>query len=98
MTTAELVAKEDDSRKEWESGTVAYQTAAGQSVTIADIRKVFDRICNRSDWKAPCAAYVPHELVEVSWAALSWFHGAAWIGGIQPITGRVAVGSDGYAC
>ena len=98
MTIEQIMAEETRKHVEYEAKTVAARIN-GQDVTIADLRTVFDSMCDAADWKNGFSAYVPHQSVAAAVAAIAWFHGdkAVWVGGIQPITGRVKVGSDGYA-
>ena len=71
----------------------------GREWTIAEFRTMFDILADEQDWKLRCSGYVPARLVAPMCAALEWYHGGrAWVGKVQPITGLVEVGSDGYAC
>jgi len=97
MTMQEVVARELAEAQAYEARTVACKIG-GREYTIADLRAVFDQMCDRGDWKAPCAAAVPQDIVGVCRAALEFFHGCrAYVGGIEPLTGKVLVGSNGYA-
>lgn len=70
-------------------------TAHGE--TRGDLREVFDRVCDPEDWKAPIAAYVPHQLVGRVLRAIEFFHAdTAKAVGIQPVTGKVLVQGNGY--
>lgn len=79
---------------------LAYETytiVTEQGETIADLRKAFDAVCDNTDWKAPWAAYVPHQLVGITMRAVEFFHAdRPRIVGIQPITGRVLIEGKGY--
>jgi len=80
-----------------EAATVAV-TIDGHSYTVADLRKVSDRLFNATDWKAPWSAAVPHQMVRLAIEASVWFHGRRpTIDRIEPLTGRVILISDGYA-
>jgi len=95
-TIDQIIADEQAARTEWESKKVVAKIG-NQEITIAELRKTFDAIC-AADWKQPCAAFVPHQIVGIACKAIEWFHGAkAEIGGIQPLTGKVLVSSPGYA-
>ena len=68
-----------------------------QKVTIAELRKVFNRICNKEHWKNPWVAAVPVELVGLVRAAAEYFLAdKAEIIGIEAITGKVLMQGKGY--
>lgn len=70
-------------------------TAHGE--TRGDLRDVFDRLCDPDDWKAPIAAYVPHQLVGRALRAIEFFHAdTAKAVGIQALTGKVLIQGNGY--
>ncbi len=70
-------------------------TAEGE--TVGDLRKVFDRIVNPDDWKAPWAANVPHQLVGIVKRAVVFFHAdEPIVVGLVPITGKVRMEGRGY--
>jgi len=74
-------------------------TIEGHTYTVADLRRVLDRVCNSADWKASWAAYVPHQIVPVVVAAVEWFHGdTPRVRGLEPAptTGRVLLEGRGY--
>lgn len=100
MTTIEqIVQEEQNDHEEWERITVVYKLRDGQEITASVMRQVFDRVCDKDNWRSPCAAFVPAELVELVCAALEYFHGCkATLGGVQALTGKVLVESSGYAC
>ena len=91
-TTIEtILAEERKAREEFEAA------AEYGGFKIADLRKVFDKVCNALDWKAPWAASVPHQLVGMVLAAAEFFHAdKAQLHGIEPITGRVRMSGRGY--
>ena len=67
--------------------------------TIADLRKVFDAVCDQKQWKNEWAAAVPHQIVGVVCRASEFFQGSkVEIVGIQQITGKVLLRSPGYCC
>lgn len=84
--------------KAWESETLAF-VIDGRAYTIADFRRITDRLFNPEDWKAPWAALVPYDLVAAAIAATEWFHAdRPTIVGIEPApgTGRVILRGNGY--
>ena len=90
-----IIEREEAERKAWEASKVV--TAHGE--TIADLRKVFESAHGDQHWKKPFAVFAPHQIVGTLCRAIEFFHGCkAEIGGIQPITGKVYVASNGYAC
>ncbi len=75
------------------------QVVTAEGFTIAQLRKVMDAIQNPDDWKGEWAAAVPHQIVTLVMRAVEHFHGATpRVVGIQPITGKVLMSGDGYAC
>lgn len=97
-TIEQVIAEERESHAKWEQETIA-DTVNGHAYTIADFRKVVDAVFNRENWKAAWAAAVPHGMVAVVSAAVCHYHGRRpWIAGIEPITGKVLMAGDGYAC
>ena len=93
MSAADIVAQEEKARAEYEANTVV--TEEGE--TIATLRKVFDRVCNPTDWKEPWGAKVPHELVGVVMRAVEFFHAdRPELVGIEELTGRVIMTGRGY--
>ncbi len=99
MTREEMQEQERTETAEFEAKTVAFQLHDGQTLTIAEARKLFDAVADPQDWRNPCAAFVPAPAVEAVCKAIEFYHGAkATLGGIQQITGKVLVQSAGYAC
>lgn len=95
----QIIQQEETERQEWEAKTVAFTLHDGQAFTIADARKLFDAVADVTNWKAPCAAFVPAPAVEAVCKAIEFYHGArAVVAGVQPITGKVLVESPGYSC
>jgi hypothetical protein len=96
MTNEQIIADERDQHLAFEKTTVgAY--IGGQPVMIADLRRTFDAVCNTADWKAPFAAFVPHQIVPLVIEAVKYFHAdVPSIGGIQPLTGKILVEGRGY--
>ena len=98
-TLEELIAQEEKDRKKFEAEKTAFKLHDGREVTIAEARKIMEKMWDEEDWRNPCAAFVPHQLVEAACKSIEFYHGAkAEIGGIQPLTGKVLVESPGYAC
>lgn len=96
MTLEDARAREEASRLEWERSTYVAEIN-GQRFTIADLRETFDAVCDKTDWKAPWAAKVPHQLVTLVIEAVKFFHAdVATCDGIEPITGRVIMSGRGY--
>jgi len=99
QTTEQILQQEETERQEWEAQTEAFRLHDGQSLTVADARKLFDAVADPQNWKAPCAAFVPAPAAEAVCKAIEFYHGArATVAGIQPLTGKVLVESTGYAC
>lgn len=87
---------DEKTRKELEKYE-AETVVTKDGLTIADLKKVFNTVCNDDDWKAPWSAFVPHNLVSVVIEAAKFFHAdVPEIGGIQAITGKVLVSGHGY--
>jgi len=89
----------DQDQKKYEAETVV----TGEGESIADLRKIADRVFDPadwkdpSDWKAPWAAYVPHQLVGAVMRAVEFFHAdRAEVVGTEKITGRVLMRGRGY--
>jgi hypothetical protein len=94
MTTIEQILAEETAAE----ATTKAVTIDGHDYTVADLRKVSDKLFNKADWKAAWAAAVPHQIVPIALAAAEWFQGRRpTIHGIQPLTGKVILSSDGYA-
>lgn len=69
----------------------------GKKVTVAELRKIFDSICNEENWKLPWAAKVHHSMVGKVLAAAEFFLAdKGEVVGIEPITGRVILEGKGY--
>lgn len=89
----DIVKVEEERRKEFEARTVVTE----QGETIADLRKVFEAVCDAKDWKAPWAAAVPSRLVGIVIRAVQFFHAdTPTTEGIQLITGKVLMSGKGY--
>lgn len=93
MTAEQMIEQERREHAEYEAKTVVTE----QGETIETLRKVFDKVCDAKDWKAPWAAKVPHEIVGVVCRAVEFFHAdRAEIVGIERLTGRVLMAGRGY--
>jgi len=91
-----VIEAERKATEKFEAETVAARID-GHNYSIADLRKVFDAVCNPEDWKAPWAAFVPHQIVPVVMASVEFFHAdRPTVGGIQPLTGKVSMMGKGY--
>lgn len=96
MDVQAMLEREEQEREAYEARTVAARIN-GQDVTIATLRQVSDAVFEPSNWKAPFAVYVHHDLVPFVIGAAKFFHAdVPEIGGIQPLTGRVLVTGHGY--
>jgi len=83
----------DKVQKKYEAETIV--TEEGE--TIADLRRITDKIFDPSDWKAPWAAYVPHQAVGAVMRAVEFFHAdRPEVVGVEKITGRVLMRGRGY--
>lgn len=92
-TIEQIRAEEEASRIRFEAETVV--TEEGE--TIAELRKVFDAVCDPTDWKAAWAAYVPHQIVGKVMRAVEYYHAdRPVVCGMQPITGKVLLEGKGY--
>lgn len=89
----------DAETKQYEATTVGAMVQ-GEPVMIATLRETFDRVANAGDWKASWAAMVPCQIVPLVMEAVAFYHGARprVEGGPEPLTGRVLMVGDGYAC
>lgn len=97
-TIEEVIAEERAAHAKWESETVA-ANVGGRDYTIAEFHKIADRVFNPENWKAAWAAAVPADLVAAVCAAVCHYHGRyPRVEGIEPVTGRVLMAGDGYAC
>jgi hypothetical protein len=93
LTTEQILAKLEAEELAAEEG----QMFKGHKVT--DLRKVFEKVQNQDDWKAPWAAAVPHQVVGMVMAATEFFHAdRATVVGIEQLTGRVLLQGNGYQC
>jgi hypothetical protein len=91
-----VMAAKEANRLEFER-TKVVACVRGQEVTIADLRAAFDSVCDKADWKAAWAAYVPCELVQLVIEAVKFFHAdCPAVCGVQAITGRVLLEGKGY--
>lgn len=64
---------------------------------IADLRKVFEAVQNKENWKEAWAAAVPSQIVEPLAVAVEFYHADTMqILGVQPVTGKVLVSGNGY--
>jgi len=92
MKTIEIILAEEKAAQE------AYeqqQTFKGE--TIANLRKIFEKIQAPEGWKEAWAAAVPHPVVGLVMKAVEFFHAdKAQIVGIEAITGRVLMQGKGY--
>ena len=65
--------------------------------TIAQLRSVFEAVCNKDNWKASWAAYVPYQLVQTVVDAVAFFHAdIPTVVGTRPIDGKVLMTGNGY--
>jgi len=93
QTAEQMIQQERDGQVAYEQTTVVTE----QGETIADLRKAFDAVCEAQDWKAPWAAFVPHQMVGIACRAVEFFHAdKPELGGIEPLTGRVYMSGRGY--
>lgn len=73
MTGEEMIRQmEEEWQKKEEETEVSVD---GHMYTVADLRRVFDRVCDPNDWKAHWGAWVPWQLVGLVRAAVNWYHG-----------------------
>jgi len=65
---------------------------------LADIEKVFTRMQNPADWKAPLLAWIPADAFQIAAVACEFYTATELkvTGGPQPITGRILVEAAGY--
>lgn len=63
---------------------------------VSYLRKVFDKMADPDDWKAPIAASMPEKLVNAATAAVDYFTAAGAHVDFDPDTGRYIVTSVGY--
>jgi hypothetical protein len=93
LTTEQILAKLEVE----ELAAEQEQTFKGHKVS--ELRKVFQKVQNTGDWKAPWAAAVPHQIVGIVMAATEFFHAdRATVVGIEQLTGRVLLRGNGYQC
>ena len=93
VTMDEVVENERKARIEFEAKKVVTE----QGETIAELRKVFDAVCNENDWKDSFVAAVPHQLVGIVGRAVEFFHAdKIELVGIEQTTGKVLVRGNGY--
>lgn len=93
---AATAAPSADDGQAWEANTTGAMVN-GKPVTIAELRRAFDKVCNPHNWKAPWAAAVPHQLVSLVVEAVKFFHAdAPTLAGIERLTGRVLMEGKGY--
>jgi hypothetical protein len=90
----ETLAHELARNREWE------ETTFHGPYRIADLRRVFDRLCDPGDWKAPILAKIPHETFSIAKAAVAFFTGSelkveALLTGCAD-GGKLRVSADGY--
>lgn len=77
--------------REWE------KTEKFKGFTVAELRRVFDAVCNADNWKAPWAATLPHQHVPAVTAAVEYFHAdTPTVDAIVPISGHVRMSGRGY--
>lgn len=70
---AEIVKKDEDSRREFEANTDG-GFANGAPVKIAALRKAFESIEDRSNWKGPINVVIPVIDVELVVESIKFFH------------------------
>jgi hypothetical protein len=93
LTTDEILARLEAEELTAEEG----QTFKGHKV--CELRKVFQKVQNADNWKAPWAGAVPHQIVGMVMAATEFFHAdRATVIGIEQLTGRVLLRGNGYQC
>ena len=68
MTAEQIIQDEDASRRDWESRTIGHK-----GFTIAQLRTIFDQLCDPRDWKGPIFATVLGEGVMPAVAAIEYF-------------------------
>lgn len=73
MNATDIIQQEREASAEFEAETIAAHVD-GRDVTIAELRKTFDAVCDPTDWKAPWAAFVPAQIVGLVTAAVEFFH------------------------
>ena len=96
MTNEQQIAAERKAHAKYEERTTGARVN-GQEVTIAELRRVFEMVEDKDDWKAPWAAAVPHDLVPYVVAASRFFNDdIPRCVGIEPLTGRVLMEGRGY--
>ena len=94
-TIEQVIENERKEREAFEANKVVTE----QGETIADLRKVFNSVCDKDDWKAPFAVAAPSSLVGVIIRAVQFFHGdTPRVVGMEGLTGRVFIEGNGYAC
>lgn len=64
--------------------------------TVADLRTVFDRLCDPTDWKAPITARVAGEAVLVTVAAIEFFTATSPRVALDTQRMTYVISSEGY--
>lgn len=64
--------------------------------TVADLRVVFDQVCDPQDWKGPIAVSMPGEAVLQTVAAIEFFTATTARVTLNTATMRYLVESEGY--
>ena len=91
MDLEKFLKEEEEARAEFEAKTEY------KGYTVAELRKVSDKIFNSENWKNSWAASVPHNLVNIIIVSVEFFHAdEVQIHGIEPITGNVLLSGNGY--
>jgi len=92
MKTYEQIIAEEKANREAFEAKEKYK-----GYTIAELRKVFEAVQNKQNWKDEWAAEVPYDLVNAVIVAVEFFHAdKATLHGIMPITGNVLMSGNGY--
>ena len=64
---------------------------------VCDMEKVFNRMVDPKDWRAPINATIPYRLYDIAAAAVEFFTATTLeVVGSMPITGDLLVKSIGY--
>lgn len=91
MNYEQMIAEEKRIQSEME----ANETFKGYK--LSELRKVFECLQNKENWKLNWAAEVPSDLVPLVLAASIYFHGCqAEIRGIVPLSGKILMAGKGY--
>ncbi len=100
MTTIEdiIIAKEKLDHAAYEERTIGAVLSDGRKVTIAELRKAFESVCDKANWKNKWTAKVPKGMSELVGEAVTFFHGARPTRVSWNRDGSTTLRGNGYAC